>query len=141
MSELCQFLLIFCCCFSVIFAFHTSKHSYENLLPDNEDISVGIILAKRSATNITESGPLLEGDLHGNQPNNSLSDGLDNETHLATNETEGHESEGNHSGEEAAHQGIHLAALDFQHVQAPFIIAVFLMTAGIAKLGNFLMLL
>ena len=45
-----------------------------------------------------------------------------------TNHTEGHA--------EHVHHAMHVASWQFERVKSPFIIAVFLITAGIAKLGK-----
>ena len=135
MSKFCAFLLAFCCCcccFSKSAAFYSSKQFQENPLLEQVAIPVTSNVVKRSAINAKESSLSHKPDLHDNQDGGQLNNSHSNKTALATNETEHH----GHEGEK--HHGIHLASWNFDHVQGPLIIAVFLLTAGIAKLGKYL---
>ena len=126
---MCKFstiFLLFCCCFSKHAAFHSSKRLEENLLHEQAAIpDTNHELVKRRANDTKESTDNQDGDQH----NNSHS----NKTAIATNDTDHHGADQGHHG--VKHHGIHLASWNFDHVQGPLIIAVFLLTAGIAKLG------
>ena len=138
MTKFCAFLLAFCCCccFSKSTAFHSPKQFQENLLHEQVAIPDTSNVVKRSASNAKESSLSHKTDLHDNQDGGQLNNSHSNKTALATNETEHHGDDHGHEGER--HHGIHLASWNFDHVQGPLIIAVFLLTAGIAKLGKYL---
>lgn len=54
-----------------------------------------------------------------------------------SNKPAGHHVNGTHKkAVPHKHHTMHVASLNFEHVKSPFIIAVFLLTAGIAKLGE-----
>ncbi|KAL4220576.1 hypothetical protein ACF0H5_020974 [Mactra antiquata] len=55
--------------------------------------------------------------------------------HDVSNTTEQHDHVGNATHEKHPPHKMHVASLNFEHVKSPFIIAVFLITAGVAKLG------
>ena len=115
-------LIISLYCLSVIFAFHTV-----NVVYDNEEAKPDVLqtnfVVKRSASIDTETHLKSDDGHH------------DNQTNTATNETGGRE-QGSHSESSHSHHKIHLATLNFDHVKSPLIIALFLLAAGIAKLGK-----
>ena len=113
-----------------ISSFHSLEISHENIRPDQGAVIEGHAVAKRKADSHTELEPKSQDDHHG--------DSHGNRTDPATNTTE-HSNHGDKAGSHGKGQahGIHLVSWNFDKVQAPFIIAVFLLTAGIAKLGKF----
>lgn len=128
----CKNQLLFTFFFTIftISALYSSEISHEKIKPFQGAVLEGHAVVKRNASTHREQEPTNQDDHHG--------DSHGNRTDPSTNTTE-HSNHGDKAGSHKKGQahGIHLVSWNFDKVQAPFIIAVFLLTAGIAKLGKF----
>ena len=111
----------------LVYGFHINKLISENEERKNTILEASLIV-KRSVNTSTGAGVTSVDGNHGNQSTEG------------TNDTNDH-NDGSHGDGHSSHHQIHLASLNFDHVKSPLIIAVFLLAAGIAKLGTIFMLL